>query len=98
MDKRNHERTAKRIKVVCHSKGAGILCGKTRDVSVDGMFVEVPMVRKLDKKNSIRVAFKNGDDLQIVSSRLIQKGNEGFAIQFTKLDTQARSALRSLLQ
>lgn len=100
MEFRSNERKPLALHVVISYPGLGLVCGRTRDVSLGGMFVETGQVI-LPRNQQVGLCFHlsmSGDDLLCVAdARVVHNGTYGVGLGFRQMEKRIYEALRELL-
>ena len=100
MEFRSNERKPLALHVVISYPGLGLVCGRTRDVSLGGMFVETGQVI-LPRNQQVGLCFHlsvSGDDLLCVAdARVVHNGLHGVGLGFRHMEKRSHEALREVL-
>ncbi|BAZ95224.1 DNA polymerase III, alpha subunit [Thiohalobacter thiocyanaticus] len=97
MEQRPENRTEKRIlrtmNVVLHKGGNGLLGGRIRNISGNGIYIELTPEQRMKPGDTVRLAFKTHFGLHIVPSRVVRVDDSGSAMAFTRRDERLTAAL-----
>lgn len=93
MEHRANKRIARSFNVILHEKGNSLIDGRLRDISSNGMYIELDSEQKINEGCEVRVAFKTGFGLHIVHSEVIRAEPSGSAMVFTRKDDRLDAAL-----
>ena len=100
MEFRSNERKPLALHVVISYPGLGLVCGRTRDVSLGGMFVQTGQVI-LPRNQQVGLCFHlpiSGEDLLCVAdARVVHNGVHGVGLGFRHMETRTHDALREVL-
>lgn len=100
MEHRTENRTEKRIprtmNVVLHNGGNGLLNGRTRNISGNGIYIELTPEQRMAPGDIVRLAFKTHLGLHIVPSRVVRVEDSGSAMRFIRTDDRLAAALARL--
>lgn len=100
MKHRTENRTEKRIlrtmNVVLHNGGNGLLGGRIRNISGNGIYIELAPEQRMAPDDTVRLAFKTHLGLHIVPSRVVRVEDSGSAMRFTRRDDRLAAALARL--
>lgn len=100
MEFRSNERKPLTLHVVISYPGLGLVCGRTRDISLGGMFVETGQVI-LPRNQQVGLCFHlpmAGEDLLCVAdARVVHNGQRGVGLGFRQMEKRTQEALREVL-
>ncbi|HSH30224.1 MAG TPA: PilZ domain-containing protein [Thiohalobacter sp.] len=100
MEPRTENRTEKRIlrtmNVVLHQGGNELLGGRVRNISGNGIYIELTPAQPMNPGDTVRLAFKTPLGLHIVPSRVVRVDDGGSAMTFTRTDERLTAALERL--
>lgn len=93
MDNRTEKRIPKAMNAILHEKGNSLIDGRVRDISSNGIYIELGMEQRMKQGSSVRVAFKTPLGLHIVPSLVVRADSDGSAMVFTRKDDRLDAAL-----
>jgi len=97
---RSNERKPLALHVVISYPGLGLVCGRTRDVSLGGMFVETGQII-LSRNQQVGLCFHvpvSGEDvLCVADARVAHTGMNGVGLSFRHTEKRTQSALREVM-
>lgn len=95
-DNRAEKRILRTMNVVLHNGGNSLIGGRIRDISGNGIYIELTPERQMPPGDSVRLAFKTYLGLHIVPSRVVRVDDGGNAMAFTRSDDRLTAALARL--
>lgn len=96
-ENRAEQRILRTMNVVMHKGGNGLLGGRIRDISGNGIYIELIPERRMAPEDTVRLAFKSHLGLHIVPSRVVRVDAGGNAMTFTRRDDRLKAALARLV-
>lgn len=89
MEHRWNVRTPVSLNVIVDSPGAGIIRGRTKDLSFGGMYVETAPSVAVDKHSVVDVSIPIVGQVHNAAALVVRTGPTGFGLMFTdfQLDT-----------
>ncbi|MAT65476.1 MAG: hypothetical protein CMN57_07500 [Gammaproteobacteria bacterium] len=95
-ENRAEKRIPRSMNVVLHKGGNGLLGGRIRNISGNGIYIELTPEQRMSPGDTVRLAFKTHFGLHIVPSRVVRVDDSGSAMAFTRRDDRLTAALARL--
>jgi hypothetical protein len=98
VDKRIHPRVPIDVEVTCEVKGGGIISGRSKDISIGGMFIvsETPVTFGTEVSIALRLPNTKADNHLPGTVRWLNPG--GFGVQFGLMGARETHAISELLK
>ena len=97
MDQRYNPRLPVCVNVVMHCTGNNLVSGRTANISLGGMLVEINPGTDFEQNAVVRLAFSTGKGIKIVPTIVVQHSKEKFGLKFIKNDPDTIKAVERLL-
>jgi hypothetical protein len=97
MDQRYNPRLPVCVNVVMHCTGNNLVSGRTLNVSLGGMLVELTPGTDFEQDAAVRLAFSTGKGIKIIPTIVVQQSKNTFGLKFTKNDPDTIKAVERLL-
>lgn len=85
------------INVAIHSTNIGLISGRTRNVSMGGMYIKTAPGIAMQENIIIRVAFMIGRKMKTLPAMVVRSDPGGFGLVFNDLKPEAIDNLSALL-
>lgn len=101
MEHRYATRVPMRINVLIYRQGLPVQAGRTRDISMEGAFIETRQI-ECGRYDCLDVEFlpmgQEGCDRFRVKAMVIHRGPEGIGLEFAALEQRSEESLRNCLR
>jgi hypothetical protein len=97
MENRWNARNPVRVNVVVHSGATGLITGRTRDVSVGGLYIDTGSSANIYKNTNVRVALPVLGRMKTLPAHVVRSGESGFAVAFDDAKPDTLSTLEALM-
>ncbi len=98
MENRWSLRTPIRMNVVIHASGNGLISGRSRDVSLGGMYVETAPNVYIGMQTALRVGFMVKDEMKVARALVTRTEQGGFGFMFDEVDPEMQRSVYRLLK
>ncbi|USF86346.1 PilZ domain-containing protein [Candidatus Endoriftia persephone] len=100
MEHRCNQRKPMSINVVLNYRNLGLVTGRTRNLSLGGMFIDIGVI-KLSRNAVVELSFPvacgSGTQQCKAKALVVHHGSDGVGLMFCEMDSKVRQMLRMVL-